>query len=332
VNPLETYLRDLAEIRSTGAAVPETSYYGALSNLFNEIGQTVRPRVRSVINLQNRGAGIPDGGLFTADQFQRGTGEIRQGQAPSRGVIEVKPVSSNAWITADGEQVTRYWGRYGLVLVTNYRDFVLVGRNAAGETTKLETFRLAEDEREFWRRAATPRETARELGDAFVEYLKRVILHEAPITTPEDLAWFLATYAREAKRRVDASGSLPALANIRDSFERTLGITFTAEQGNHFFRSSLIQTLFYGVFSSWVLWSARHSATDDAARYDWRDAAWDLHVPMIAALYDQIATPTTLRPLGLEEVLDWTGAALNRVHRATFFARFEADQAVQHFL
>jgi hypothetical protein len=65
MNPLEAYLR------STGAGVPETSYYPPLANLLNAVGQALTPRVRCVINLKNRGAGLPDGGLFTADQYQR---------------------------------------------------------------------------------------------------------------------------------------------------------------------------------------------------------------------------------------------------------------------
>jgi len=283
-----------------------------------------------VINLQDRGAGLPDGGLFTADQFQRRTAQVRQGQIPSRGVIEVKPVSNDAWVTANGSQVTRYWGRYGLVLVTNYRDFVLVGRDADGNTAKLESYRLAENEQHFWRHTASdPRGAEQRDGDRFVAYLARVLLHEAPLREPQDVAWFLASYAREAKARIDAHPDVPALASVREAFEQALGITFTPEQGSHFFRSSLVQTLFYGVFSSWVLWSRRQESQD--AIYDWRDAAWDLHVPMITALYERIATPTTLRFLGLEEVLDWTGRALNRVDRPAFFERFKDDNAVQYF-
>ena len=73
MNPVETYFRDLSEIRSTGANVPETSFYGALEKLLNEIGKTLKPKVRCVLQLANRGAGNPDGGLFTANQFQKGT-------------------------------------------------------------------------------------------------------------------------------------------------------------------------------------------------------------------------------------------------------------------
>ncbi|HBO44931.1 MAG TPA: hypothetical protein DD670_13580 [Planctomycetaceae bacterium] len=78
---LETYLTELKAVRATGVAVPETSYYPALSNLLNEVGRSLRPKVRCVVNLANTGGGIPDGGLFTADQFQRtADGEPKPGQ------------------------------------------------------------------------------------------------------------------------------------------------------------------------------------------------------------------------------------------------------------
>jgi hypothetical protein len=86
---LHEYLSELNRIHATGAAVPETSYYPALSNLFNSIGNALRPKVLCVINLGNQGAGLPDGGLFTADQFQRlSDAELKPGQLPSRGAIE----------------------------------------------------------------------------------------------------------------------------------------------------------------------------------------------------------------------------------------------------
>jgi hypothetical protein len=88
MHPLETYLTELRDIRSTGANVLETSFYPALSNLFNEIGKTLKPKVRCVINLANQGAGLPDGGLFTADQFQRQSdGVPKADQLPSRGAM-----------------------------------------------------------------------------------------------------------------------------------------------------------------------------------------------------------------------------------------------------
>jgi hypothetical protein len=80
MNPLETYLQSLYDIYSSGAGVPETSGYGALANLFNEVGKSLKPRVRCLINIANKGAGLPDGGLFTPDQFQkRAKGELIEG-------------------------------------------------------------------------------------------------------------------------------------------------------------------------------------------------------------------------------------------------------------
>ena len=52
---------------------------------------------------------------------------------------------------------------------------------------------------------------------------------------------------------------------------------------------------------------------------------------MLAALFSQLAQPGRLQPLGLVEVLDWTSAALNRVDRAAFFARFNEGEAVPYF-
>ena len=58
MNPLAAYLRELRDIRSSGAHVPETSFYSPLANLLNDIGRTLKPRVRCIINSKNQGAGI----------------------------------------------------------------------------------------------------------------------------------------------------------------------------------------------------------------------------------------------------------------------------------
>ena len=109
MNPLESYLHNLSVIRSSGAAVKETSYYGTLDNLLNEIGKTLEPRVRSIINIANKGAGLPDGGFFTPDQFQkRDKGKLIEGQIPSRGCIEVKSTSQDIDALAESEQVRKY--------------------------------------------------------------------------------------------------------------------------------------------------------------------------------------------------------------------------------
>jgi len=107
---LEQYLHDLQEIRSSGEATRETSYYPPLSNLLNSIGGELKPKVRCILTLKNRGAGLPDGGLFTKDQFQKlKDSDPLPGQKPGRGAIEVKSTSDDAWVTTDSNQVTKYW-------------------------------------------------------------------------------------------------------------------------------------------------------------------------------------------------------------------------------
>jgi hypothetical protein len=329
MHPLETYLRDLRDIRSTGAAVKETSYYPPLANLLNAVGATLKPRVRCLINLKNQGAGMPDGGLFTADQFPRGADEPVAGQTPSRGAIECKGPKDDAWLTATAEQVTRYWDRYRQILVTNYRDFVLVGQDqVTARPVILETFRLAPNEKAFWQAAAQPAALVMAQSDRFVEYLKRVMLHAAPLADPKDVAWFLASYARDAKARM-AAAELPALTAVRTALEEALGLKFEGAKGEHFFRSTLVQTLFYGVFSAWVLWHRTHRRPGE--RFDWETASRYLHVPILRKLFRELADPVQLQEWRLDEVLEWTATVLNRVDRAAFFAKFQDAEAVQYF-
>jgi hypothetical protein len=328
MHPLETYLTQLRDIRLSGGGVKETSYYGALANLLDEAGRALRPRVRCIVNLRDTGAGIPDGGFFTPDQFPRSTAEAPlEGQAPSRGALEVKGPDEDVFRIAESEQVRRYVARYGQVLVTNLRDFVLVGADHSGAHRALESFRLAESQSAFLEALRQPRKAAAAQGEPLFEYLKRVLMRPAPLAGPKDLAWFLASYAREARARVENAGALPTLQGLRKSLEGSLGIRFEGARGEHFFRSTLVQTLFYGVFSAWVLWSRQGGE----GRFDWRISAWSLRVPMIRALFHQVADPERLYRLTLVEVLDWTAEALNRVDRAAFFARFREDHAVQYF-
>ena len=137
---VEAYFADLGRVRASGGATGERSSYGPLANLLNAVGATLKPKVFCVGELADQGAGHPDFGLYAAKQVQKG--RPREGQTPERGVVEVKSAGDDAWLTADGDQVSRYWGRYRLVLVTNTRDFVLVGKDSSGRPAKLETFRL----------------------------------------------------------------------------------------------------------------------------------------------------------------------------------------------
>ena len=326
-NPVETYFEDLRNIHLTGAGTDETSYYGPLANLLNGISKTAKLKVQCVINLRNQGAGLPDGGFFTTDQIKRGvTPDTIFDQIPSRGAMEVKSTRENVEQIADSKQVRDYLQRYGLVLVTNYRDFLLVALGDTDEPRPLEGYTIAETESQFWSAVNHPRAMADKHAERLTQFLIRVMLQNAPLTEPKDLAGLLASYAREARERVEEASELDALTTLRTALEEALGVKFEGEKGDHFFRSTLVQTLFYGLFSAWVLW-----APDRKERFNWHEAAWLLHVPMINALFSQLATRDRLGPLGLEEVMDWAADALNRVDKDVFFAKFEQEHAVQYF-
>ena len=233
----ETYLADLGRVRASGGATRERSSYGPLANLLNAVGATLAPKVFCVGELADQGAGHPDFGLYAAKQVQQG--RPREAQVPERGVVEVKAAGDDAWLTAAGDQVSRYWGRYRLVLVTNTRDFVLVGEDAAGRPTKLETFRLAADADTFVRRLETPRAFAREVGAGLGEYLTRALSHRAALAEPKDLAWLLASYARDGLARVETAGESPPLAAVRAALEDALGVRFEGERGARFFHSTV---------------------------------------------------------------------------------------------
>ena len=130
-------------------------------------------------------------------------------------------------------------------------------------------------------------------------------------------------------RGVEAAGEAPPLAAVHTALEDALGVHFEDERGARFFRSTLVQTLFYGVFSAWVLWARQ--GPPPTGRFNWHDAVWHLRAPVLRALFQQLSDPGRLQPLGLVEVLDWTAAALDRVDRAAFFARFTEGEAVPYF-
>lgn len=335
---IETYFADLSQVRSSGGATEERSYYPALARLLNAIGATLKPPVYSVVELADHGAGHPDIGLYAAIQAQHGAS--LKGQLPERGVVEVKSSKDDAWLTAESHQVSRYWQLYRQVLVTNTREFVLVGSDESGRPVRLETLRLAASEAEFDRLLEAPREFASGAAAGLGEYLCRALAHRATLADPKDLAWLLASYARDGLARVEAAGDAHTLETVREALEAALGVHFKGARGARLFRSTLVQTLFYGVFSAWVLWARKEISRSSGPLFDseyqprqfsWRESGWYLRIPVLRALFQQVSDPGRLLPLGLVEVLDWAAAALDRVDRPAFFARFQEGAAVPYF-
>ena len=194
------------------------------------MGRSLKPKVFCISQLSQQGADHPDFGIFAAKQVSKGQPKL--GQLPEGGVVEVKPANDDAWLTADSAQVSKYWGLYRLVLVTNTRDFVLLGEDANNNPTKLETFRLAASAAEFDNQLQHPRSFASKTGPALAEYLTRALSHRAALAEPRDLARLLSSYARDGLARVEASGEAPSLNAVRSALEEALGVKFEGERGD----------------------------------------------------------------------------------------------------
>lgn len=90
MDPVERYLSELRDQHLSGSAVAETSGYPMLRAVLDDLGKGLKPKVRCITHLKSQGAGIPDGGLFTLDQFPQRAESPRQGQLPNVGALEVK--------------------------------------------------------------------------------------------------------------------------------------------------------------------------------------------------------------------------------------------------
>ena len=315
-------------IHATGAGTNETSYYGPLEVLLNRIGAGLKPSVRAVFQLADSGAGHPDFGLFTADQFVGKGGDFKGVQHPSRGAGEVKGVDEDLGSLATSDQVSRYWETYRQVLVTNLRGFAFVTEGVHGQPIVLERLSLADSAGGFWKLAAESSKVKAERAEEIETFLLRCLRHAAPIETPKDLAWFLASYAREARGRLDRA-PLDVLAPLREALEETLGAQFRGEKGDRFFRATVVQTLFYGVFSAWTLWHRENP--DRTEEFTWHSTPHYLRVPVLDRLFRELSG-ATLKKLDLADLLNRTARLLARINRSRFFARFDVEaDAIQYF-
>ena len=134
--------------------------------------------------------------------------------------------------------------------------------------------------------------------------------------------------ARQAKR---AKAQLPkeftqAVRGLADDFGKALGVTFEGEAGEEFFRSSLIQTVFYGLFAGWTLW-LRSGSKDP---FHWESLADHLKIPFLAELYYEFQHPRRIQELGLRPHLDLATETLHRVNTDAFFRRFELPSVKRH--
>ena len=300
------------------ASATEASYYPLLRDLWSEELERRRLpfEVRTATSERRSGGGtdLPDLALYDRGDFPVVLAEVKRPEVRLRDI---------AFSTEQKDQVGRYLAQTGVVLVTNVRAIGLLAckpgfaRNPTqpvppDQRDLLEEVELWSSEEALARGASVPRESFDRLGDL----LERAVTEFAPIADPASLARILARQARRAK--ADLPARFDAVAPLLEDYSKALGLSFEDEEGADFFRSSLIQTAYYGIFAGWTLW---HRA-NDGEPFEWERMDRYLKIPFLGQLFYEFRHPTRLAELRLAPHLDRASETLGRVERSIFFSRF----------
>lgn len=299
----------------------ERSYYPSIRELWTRLlesrrlpfdvrAETSEPR------LDATGSDQPDLTIYDRGGFPVVLAEIK---SPDVDIADM------ARSTERNDQVGRYLAQTGAVLICNIRSMGLLapapghGRSPSAPVPPsardlLEVVHFWPNERDF--REGRP--ISEEAFQAGGELFERAVTEFAPIAEPAVLARILARQARSAKAGLPASFSV--VKDLLEDYRAALGLTFEEDdpKGAEFFRSSLIQTAYYGLFAGWTLW---HRASDGKA-FEWDHMERYLRIPFLGKLFHSFRHPDLLEELGLAPHLDRATATLARVDRPAFFARF----------
>ena len=225
----------------------------------------------------------------------------------------------------DSEQMRNYIDEFQLLTVTNYREFRFYRKGVDGNPELLEVLTIADSKEDFRRLASKPKDPAEEYAPKIAQFLKDIFRETGSVTIsdPEDVAAHLAMHARRALRILEAESN-GDLQLLRDSLEKSLDIEFAGKEQERLFVSTLVQTLFYGLFSTWV-------RNGGSGEFNWETARREIEIPVIQTLFEQLTTLTNLENLGIGRMLEGAVTTLGRINRNVFLKKFRTKDAIQHF-
>jgi len=312
---------------SLARTTTELSYYPAIKTLLSKmLGRENLPsEVRASTSESRAGGGRdqPDFALYDGQgDYLVVSGEVK---------LPTDEVNEIAFSEETNDQIGRYLVQTGVVIVSNVRGFGLLTMRADFSRTQKRVApadRVLEHVVELWpskssmeqRRAISP-----DAAEDLYLLLETAVTRHAPIAEPESLAKILARQAKRAKAQLPAEFT-HAVQGLAEDFGKALGVTFEGEEGEEFFRSSLIQTVFYGLFAGWTLWL--RSGSQDPFR--WENLADHLTIPFLAELYYEFQHPRRIQELGLRPYLDLATETLHRVDTDAFFRRFQLPTVRRH--
>jgi hypothetical protein len=134
-------------------------------------------------------------------------------------VEAIAGLAEQTWQTADGAQASKYFGHYRLVLITNYREFRLIGADVDGKAAEYEKYTFANDATAFWGMRKRPPMTMGSILPRMAEYISRARAYAATAAAFEKLPviW------------TPQGASSGELANCTGSELRTAAISWTQD-------------------------------------------------------------------------------------------------------
>lgn len=314
---LVTYCSDTRALEALPTST-ETTFYPDVRTLLTAVlkAEKLPFDVRTGTSEKgNTSHDMPDFVLGDGTLFVGVYGEVKRA---STGLDEL------AISTEQKDQIGRYLAQTGVVLLCNVRGFGLLVCDPTyvrdGVTPVPPEKRVLQKTVDVWSAVssgAKPKVDAEAIV-SLVDIVTRAVTDLARIGAPADLAKILARQARDAKDALP--DDLKPLKPLLDDYHHALGLAFDVddEKGARFFRSSLVQSVFYALFAAWILWDKKADAN---ASFDIDDAHSFLPIPFLDALLHDIRHPSRMKHLGLEPHLARAIATLNRVDRPLFRGR-----------
>jgi hypothetical protein len=277
----------------------EETYYPDIRDLWSKALRVLdQPFEARTGTKQRRAAGgvdRPDLAIFDGGEFVSVFGEVKLPDAKLEDVV---------FSQERNNQVGRYLAQTGVVIVSNVREFGLVACKPGYHRSSAP---VPPEQRELLHTAMLWKsEAALARGDlvddsnieSLLELIDRALTEFAPISEPSTLARVLARLARAA--RAGLPETFDAVSPLLDDFKIGLGLTFDGKAGLDFFKSSLVQTAYYGLFAAWTLW---HRA-DDGRPFEWDRLERYLTIPFLGQLFYDLKAPDRLAELELAPHLE----------------------------
>ena len=294
----KTYVSEIRKIHRGDTGTPENSYVPKLANFLQSV-----LKVDVVSWPKGNRQGLPDIGISVSNVFE--------------GYVEAEALETPLGKNKHGLAQAQRYSKEAPTLLTNFYEFSVLDQ---GE----EVQRYEVPKADFLSAPLEGVVNAHE--NKILALLELWAGLRTPITNPEALAERLAEYAKDALNRLGAARQ-DSLAPLRKAMEEALGIKIGDKEGEKFFRSGVVQALFYGLFSAWV--EAAKRGKGDALEL--HEASEYLKVPLVVDLFEEVTQPRRLKNLELRTPIDWAIDALKRVDPEPFLKAFEEGQAVQYF-